>query len=66
MGNIVCTGYAGGRVKGYIENPKIELPPTPGGKLDVAMAVGWFGELMVIKDLSMKEPYTGRCKLIIR
>ncbi len=59
-GNIVCTAEWNGYVKGYIENPKLELPPAPDGKLDVALAVGWFGELTVVRDLSMKEPYVGR------
>ena len=63
-GNIVCTAYRTGNVKGYIENPQLELPPAPNGKLDVALAVGWFGELMVTRDLSMKEPYVGRCEMI--
>ena len=63
-GNIVCTAYRSGRVKGYIENPSVELPPAPNGKLDVALAVGWFGELTVIRDLSMKEPYVGRSEMI--
>ena len=30
----------------------------------VALAVGWFGELTVIRDLSMKEPYVGRSEMI--
>lgn len=63
-GNIVCTGYRSGRVKGYLENPGVELPPAPNGKLDVALAVGWFGELTVIRDLSLKEPYVGRSEMI--
>lgn len=63
-GNIVCTARPGGAVKGYIENPEIELPLAPDGKLDVSMAVGWFGELTVVKDLSMREPYVGRCELV--
>ncbi len=63
-GNLVCTALADGVVKGYIENPLLELPPTPDGKLDVALAVGWFGELTVIRDLSMKEPYVGRSELV--
>lgn len=63
-GSIVCTGKLGGVVKGYIDNPTVELPPTPSGKLDVSMAVGWFGELTVIKDLMLKEPYIGKCKLV--
>ena len=63
-GNIVCTARPGGFVKGYIENPELELPPAPNGKLDVSMAVGWFGELTVVRDLSLKEPYMGSCALV--
>lgn len=63
-GNIVCTADRTGRVKGYIEDPKLELPPAPDGKLDVALAVGWFGELTVVRDLSMKEPYVGRSPIV--
>lgn len=63
-GNIVCTGRQGGAVKGYIENPALELPLTTDGKLDVSMAVGWFGELLVIRDLGLKEPYVGRCETV--
>jgi len=63
-GNIVCTARPGGVVKGYVENPTVELPLSPEGKLDVALAVGWFGELTVIRDLHMKEPYVGRCEIV--
>ncbi len=63
-GNIVCTARFDGAVKGYIENPEIELPLTPNGKLDVSMAVGWFGDLTVVRDMSLKEPYVGRAALV--
>lgn len=63
-GNIVCTAGNAGAVKGYIENPGAELPLGPGGKLDVSMAVGWFGELTVVRDMGLKEPYVGRCGLV--
>ncbi|MEG1547296.1 MAG: Hsp33 family molecular chaperone HslO [Clostridia bacterium] len=63
-GNIVCCARPDGTVKGYIENPKLELPLGPDGKLDVSMAVGWFGELTVIRDMHMKEPYVGRCSMV--
>ncbi len=63
-GNIVCAGRPHGIVKGYIENPSVELPPMPNGKIDVASAVGWFGDLTVIKDLSLKEPYIGKCNMV--
>ena len=62
-GNIVCTADWTGRVKGYVENPGLELPPAPNGKLDVALAVGWFGDLTVIRDMGLKEPYVGTCPI---
>lgn len=63
-GNIVCTANSTGQVKGYVEVPDLELPLGPDGKLDVSMAVGWFGELTVVRDLGMKEPYVGRCDIV--
>ncbi len=62
-GNIICTADWTGRVKGYLDNPTVELPPAPNGKLDVALAVGWFGDLTVIRDMGMKEPYVGTCPI---
>lgn len=63
-GNIVCTADNRGHVKGYIENPKLELPLNDSGKLDVSMAVGWFGELTVVRDLGLKEPYVGKSNMV--
>ena len=62
-GRFVAVGKEGGRVKGYADNPGIELPLKENGKLDVSGAVGSEGELRVIRDLSLKEPYVGRCAL---
>jgi len=63
-GNLVCVGRYGAFVKGCIGDPGVELPPTPWGKLDVSGAVGKQGKLTVVRDLSLKEPYTGMCNLI--
>lgn len=63
-GNIVCTADNAGHVKGYIENPALELPLNDKGKLDVSMAVGWFGELTVVRDLGLKEPYVGKSSMV--
>ena len=62
-GRIVAVGHEGGRVKGYVDFPSVELPLQPNGKLDVSGAVGKNGELRVIRDLSLKEPYVGRCAI---
>lgn len=63
-GNLVCTGRYNALVKGYVTHPEVELPPNKLGKLDVAGAVGTKGKLTVIKDLFMKEPYTGTSQLV--
>lgn len=63
-GNITVVGHMGGIVKGCITNPEVELPLNEFGKLDVSGAVGGSGELRVIRDLSLREPYVGRCELI--
>lgn len=57
---IIVTAYEGGRVKGYIGNPHGNMPLNPKGKLDVGGYVGKNGNLMLIKDLGMKDPYVGQ------
>ena len=58
---ILATADGTGNVKGYIANPDVDLPLTKAGKLDVGGSLG-LGELTVIKDLGLKEPYMGtRC-----
>lgn len=63
IGGIVVTADAGARVKGYAFNNDVELPLKVEGKLDVGAAVGK-GELTVIRDMGLKEPYVGRTKLL--
>ena len=59
---ITVTAGSDGFVKGFVENPLVLLPANDKGKLDVGGAVGR-GTLSVIKDLGLKEPYTGRVNL---
>ena len=60
---ILATAYANGNVKGYIANPSVELPLKEDGHLNVGGAIGR-GNLTVIKDLGLKEPYVGRIDLV--
>lgn len=60
---ILATAYADGRVKGYIANPNVDLPLREDNHLDVGGSLG-IGELTVIKDLGMKEPYIGTIALV--
>ena len=59
---ITVTADSKGRVKGYVGNPEVIIPANSIGKLDVAGAVG-HGILNVIKDMGMKEPYSGQVAL---
>lgn len=60
---ILATAYGDGRVKGYIANPNVDLPLRDDHHLDVGGSLG-IGELTVIKDLGLKEPYIGRIALV--
>lgn len=60
---ILATAYGDGTVKGYISNPYVDLPLTAEGKLDVGGSLG-IGELTVIKDMGLKEPYIGTIALV--
>lgn len=64
IGNITVVGREGGVIKGYVTNPDVELPLNAQNKLDVGGAVGHTGELRVIRDFSLKEPYVGSCHLV--
>ncbi|MCM8899974.1 Hsp33 family molecular chaperone HslO [Caldicoprobacter algeriensis] len=64
LGSVVVVATSGGYVKGYVANPKLDLPLNVHNKLDVAAAVGKNGRITVIKDLGLKEPYIGQANLI--
>ena len=59
---ITVTADSRGNVKGYVGNPDVCIPANSKGKLDVAGAVGP-GFLTVIKDMGLKEPYSGQVML---
>ncbi len=59
---ITVTADSQGNVKGYVGNPDVRIPANSRGKLDVAGAVGP-GFLTVIKDMGLKEPYSGQVML---
>ncbi|MGN0969112.1 MAG: Hsp33 family molecular chaperone HslO, partial [Oscillospiraceae bacterium] len=59
LGTVLAVSDSQGNVRGYVQNPHVELMEKEPGKLDVGAAVGTNGTLTVIKDLGLKEPYVG-------
>ena len=64
LGTVLAVSDHLGNVRGYVQNPHTDPPLRADGKLDVGAAVGSEGTLTVIKDLGMKEPYTGSVGLL--
>ena len=63
-GKIVTAADGKRNVRGCIYNPQADVPLKSNGKLDVGAVVGKNGYITVVKDLGLKEPYVGRCRLV--
>ena len=55
LGKMLVESDAYGRIRGYVGNPQLDLPPVNGGQ-NVSGAVGDIGFLTVVRDLKLKEP----------
>ena len=64
LGKILAVSDNEGNVRGTVDDPAVDIPLRPDGKLDVGSAVGCDGTLTVIRDLNMKEPYLGSVGLL--
>lgn len=63
LGGLLVDGGRDGTVRGYVENPHVELPPNAQGKLDVGTAIGK-GHLYVIHDVGYGYPYSSTVELV--
>ncbi len=62
-GHIIVSVDSKLRVRGYIDNPNVNLPLNEKGKLDVKSCVGK-GRITVVRSMGLKEPYTGSSEII--
>ena len=63
-GTVMAVSDSQGNVRGYVQQPVVELPLNKKGKLDVSGAVGTDGFVTVIKDLGLKDPYVGQTPIV--
>lgn len=64
IGSVISVSDSKGNVRGYVQNPHVDLPLKANGKLDVGSAVGTGGQFTVSRDLGLKEPYIGSTELV--
>lgn len=64
IGAILVDSNAKGEVRGYVTNPQVHFELNQHGKLDVARAVGTNGMLTVVKDLGLRDFFTGQVPLV--
>ncbi len=64
IGAIIVDANAKGETRGYVSNPHVHFDLNDQGKLDVAQAVGRDGFLSVVKDIGMREKFTGQVPIV--
>jgi molecular chaperone Hsp33 len=64
LGPMVVDSNAKGKVRGYVTNPEVDFESTEHGKLDVRRAVGTEGTLAVVKDVGMRDFFSGQVPLV--
>lgn len=64
IGRIIVDANAVGEVRGYVTNPQTHFDLNEQGKLDVRRAVGTDGALNIVKDIGMRDYFTGSVPLV--
>lgn len=63
IGTMMTVTNGDGNIKGFVANPEVHYTYNDTGKLAVGVAVGKEGTLQVVKDMGLKEPFSGSVPL---
>ena len=63
IGTMMTVTKGDGKIKGFVAKPDVHYTYNDTGKLAVGFAVGKEGMLQVVKDMGLKEPFTGSTPL---
>ena len=64
IGRIIADADAKGNVRAYVDHPQTHFPLNGQGKLDVRRAVGTNGSIQVVKDVGMKDYFSGASPIV--
>jgi molecular chaperone Hsp33 len=64
IGSILVDSNAKGEVLGYVTHPQTHFDLNKQGKLDVSRAVGTDGLLTVVKDIGLRDHFSGQVPLV--
>ena len=64
LGAVHADCFDTNKLRGYVDNPTIDLPLKPNGKLDVSAAVGRNGQLTVTRFTPKTTTYTSQADLV--
>lgn len=64
LGAVHVDAFDSNKIRGYIDNPTVDLPLKANGKLDVGAAVGQHGQLTVTRFTPEQMTYTSQADLV--
>lgn len=64
IGVILVDSNAKGEVRGYVTNPEIDFESNEHGKLDVRRAVGTTGTMSIVKDVGLRDFFSGQVPIV--
>lgn len=64
IGAILVDANSKGKVRGYVTNPQTHFDLNEQGKLDVRRAVGTEGMITVVKDVGLRDHFSGQTPIV--